>query len=218
MSEIREALGDDSAIPVSSAPCTASVTPSARRRRWIAAPGHRPASQPSRAAHEFHRTRSGSRGAPAARARGTRADAHGRGRVRQDPPGAGSGGASARSISGRRLGGRLSPLADPSLVTQAVASVLEFERDRSGRSRRAVGTIVRNRQILLILDNCEHLIAACAQLVDALLRAADRAVHPGDEPRGAGHHRRNRVARSVALASGTFRRRPPSRRCCGTTQ
>jgi len=65
----------------------------------------------------------------------------------------------------------LAPLADPALVTQTVASVLEV-REQSGR---ALGDVLaeklRPRDLLLVLDNCEHLIAACAQLAETLLRA-----------------------------------------------
>jgi len=69
----------------------------------------------------------------------------------------------------------LAALADPGLVAQAVSSVLDV---RAGPSRPALDALlewVRNRQLLLILDNCEHLITACAQLVDAFLRGADGA-------------------------------------------
>jgi non-specific serine/threonine protein kinase len=38
----------------------------------------------------------------------------------------------------------------------------------------ALSGYLRSRQILLILDNCEHVITACAHFVDLLLRAADR--------------------------------------------
>jgi predicted ATPase len=64
----------------------------------------------------------------------------------------------------------LAALTDPSLVPQAVASALEI-REVVGRSLGA--TLVeqlRRRELLLILDNCEHLIAVCAQLADLLLQ------------------------------------------------
>ena len=47
---------------------------------------------------------------------------------------------------------------------------------------------LRNRQILLVLDNCEHLIATCAQLAEALLGAAVRLCILATS-RAAGHHR-----------------------------
>ncbi len=68
----------------------------------------------------------------------------------------------------------LSPLADPRLVTQAVASVFDIREGPNRPIQDALYGYLRNRQILLVIDNCEHLIAACAHFVDALLRAADR--------------------------------------------
>lgn len=65
----------------------------------------------------------------------------------------------------------LAPLADPALVPLAVAAALGV-REEPGQP--LVGTLtyhLRAKQLVLVLDNCEHLIAACAQLADALLRA-----------------------------------------------
>ena len=97
----------------------------------------------------------------------------------------------------------LAALSDPSLVTQTVASVLDVREGPNRPIYEALSDYVRNRQILLVLDNCEHLIAACAQLAEALLRAAPRLCYPGDEPRGTGHYRRNHLARPFSLSPGT---------------
>jgi predicted ATPase/DNA-binding CsgD family transcriptional regulator len=65
----------------------------------------------------------------------------------------------------------LSALADQALVAQAVASVLGV-REVSGRPLLAtLAEALRGKRLLLVLDNCEHLIEACAALADALLRA-----------------------------------------------
>ncbi|RPI82958.1 MAG: tetratricopeptide repeat protein, partial [Planctomycetaceae bacterium] len=64
----------------------------------------------------------------------------------------------------------LAPLADPALVGQTVAAVLGI-REAGGRP--VVETLVdelRHRQLLLIFDNCEHLVGACAVLANTLLR------------------------------------------------
>lgn len=64
----------------------------------------------------------------------------------------------------------LAPLADPALVVRALASVLNIA-DVPGRT--PLETLVdalRTKTLLLILDNCEHLIAECAQVADTLLR------------------------------------------------
>ena len=68
----------------------------------------------------------------------------------------------------------LAALSDASLVTQTVASVLDVREGPNRTIYEALSGYVRDRQILLVLDNCEHLIAACAQLAEALLRAAPR--------------------------------------------
>jgi predicted ATPase/class 3 adenylate cyclase len=65
----------------------------------------------------------------------------------------------------------LAPIGDPRLVTQAVASALGV-REEAGRSiRDALLQHVRDRTLLIVLDNCEHVIDACATLVRDLLQA-----------------------------------------------
>ncbi|MBI1742495.1 tetratricopeptide repeat protein [Candidatus Acetothermia bacterium] len=64
----------------------------------------------------------------------------------------------------------LAALSDPTLVPQAVATVLEV-REEAGRSMVVTLTDhLRLQQLVLVLDNCEHLIQACAQLAETLLR------------------------------------------------
>ncbi|HEY4846077.1 MAG TPA: tetratricopeptide repeat protein, partial [Candidatus Dormibacteraeota bacterium] len=68
----------------------------------------------------------------------------------------------------------LAPVTDPAAVGPTVAAALHIG-ERPGRP--AVDTIIaplRSRQLLLVLDNCEHLIAACADLADAVLHACPR--------------------------------------------
>ena len=67
---------------------------------------------------------------------------------------------------------RLDQLRDEALVAQAVAGALGLQ-DRAGFSPKAalVGYLA-GRQLLLVLDNCEHLVDAVAKLADLLLRAA----------------------------------------------
>src|SRR5918912_25551 len=65
----------------------------------------------------------------------------------------------------------LASLAEPSLVPQAVASTLGV-RERPGSSlNEALSDYLRTRKLLLILDNCEHLIEACAELAEAWLHS-----------------------------------------------
>jgi predicted ATPase/class 3 adenylate cyclase len=63
----------------------------------------------------------------------------------------------------------LAPLLDPDLVVTTVANVLGIRGDPA----RPVDTLVEaigGRSMLLLLDNCEHVIGTCAKLADALLR------------------------------------------------
>jgi predicted ATPase/DNA-binding SARP family transcriptional activator/DNA-binding CsgD family transcriptional regulator len=63
----------------------------------------------------------------------------------------------------------LAPLVEEALVPQAVARVVGV-REQPGRP--LTNTLVdhlRDKELLLILDNCEHLVDACARLVETLL-------------------------------------------------
>jgi predicted ATPase/DNA-binding CsgD family transcriptional regulator len=65
----------------------------------------------------------------------------------------------------------LAPLSDPDLVAVTVADVLGV---RCEPGRPALDTLVEavgGRSLLVLLDNCEHLIGACAKLADALLQS-----------------------------------------------
>jgi non-specific serine/threonine protein kinase len=65
----------------------------------------------------------------------------------------------------------LAALADPALVPQAVASAVGV-REEPGRPLLATLTdALKPQRLLLVLDNCEHLLEASARLADALLRA-----------------------------------------------
>jgi len=64
----------------------------------------------------------------------------------------------------------LGPVTDPAGVAPAVGAVLHIA-ERPGRSvLDNISASLRSRQLLIVLDNCEHLIAACADLADALIR------------------------------------------------
>ncbi|HXQ35301.1 MAG TPA: BTAD domain-containing putative transcriptional regulator, partial [Anaerolineales bacterium] len=63
----------------------------------------------------------------------------------------------------------LAPLIDEALVPQAVVQVLGIRESPDRPPIESLKNFLREKQLLLILDNCEHLIAACAQLVHHLL-------------------------------------------------
>ncbi|PRY43260.1 putative ATPase [Geodermatophilus tzadiensis] len=68
----------------------------------------------------------------------------------------------------------LTPVSDPSSVVERVAAALDV-RDVSGSWLPArVAEVVGNRQVLLVLDNCEQVRDAAAVLVDTLLAACPR--------------------------------------------
>jgi predicted ATPase len=64
----------------------------------------------------------------------------------------------------------LTPLADPSLVPQGVASTLGVSEQPGRSPTDALSDYLGSKNALLVLDNCEHLIEACAELAEALLR------------------------------------------------
>jgi hypothetical protein len=64
----------------------------------------------------------------------------------------------------------LAPLADPFLVAVTVANVLGVRQEPGRPVLDTVVDVVGGRSLLVVLDNCEHLIGACAKLADALLR------------------------------------------------
>lgn len=68
----------------------------------------------------------------------------------------------------------LAPVSDPALVPQTLAAALGL-REESGQSPlELLVEYLRSKQLLLILDNCEHLVDACAQLADRLLHASQQ--------------------------------------------
>ncbi len=84
----------------------------------------------------------------------------------------------ARLADGYRDGVRfvdLTSLSDPALVLHEVASVLQL-MGLSFRSESDLVAAVRDRQMLLVLDNCEHLAEVVARLAEHILAAAP-AVH-----------------------------------------
>jgi len=82
----------------------------------------------------------------------------------------------ARRVASRYQDGvrmvELGSLADPDLLPHSVAFAMGLA-DRAGHSiTQTLTDYLRHRQLLLILDNCEHLVDAAARLADSLLRAA----------------------------------------------
>ena len=66
----------------------------------------------------------------------------------------------------------LAPLADPALVPQVVATTFGLKEQAGQPLMDMLLHHLRARRLLLVLDNCEHLIQACAELAEVLLRAS----------------------------------------------
>ena len=69
----------------------------------------------------------------------------------------------------------LASLSDPDLVPSAVAGVLGLKLGSSTISLEAVARAIAEKKLLLVLDNCEHVIDAAAILAEALVRLCPRA-------------------------------------------
>jgi predicted ATPase/DNA-binding XRE family transcriptional regulator len=65
----------------------------------------------------------------------------------------------------------LAALSDPALVPQAIANVLGLRESLNQPLIEILSSYLLAHRSLLVLDNCEHLIAACAQLTETLLHA-----------------------------------------------
>ncbi|HSB90311.1 MAG TPA: tetratricopeptide repeat protein [Anaerolineales bacterium] len=80
----------------------------------------------------------------------------------------------------------LAPLADASLLPQAVASAIGLREQSTRPIAQALADTVRSKRALLVLDNCEHLVSDCAALVAELLRASSevRFLTTSTEPIG----------------------------------
>jgi predicted ATPase/DNA-binding CsgD family transcriptional regulator len=62
-------------------------------------------------------------------------------------------------------------LSESALVTQSVAQALDLREASRESLLETLTNYLKAKRLLLVLDNCEHLLAACRELVDALLRA-----------------------------------------------
>ena len=70
----------------------------------------------------------------------------------------------------------LAPVRDPAGVDDAVAAVFSVSARGGHSTRQALVEFLRGKQLLLVLDNCEHLIEGAAALAGALARSCERLV------------------------------------------
>jgi predicted ATPase/DNA-binding winged helix-turn-helix (wHTH) protein len=69
----------------------------------------------------------------------------------------------------------LASLSDPALVPSMVASVLGLSLGGDEISAEAVARAIAEEKILLVLDNCEHVIGVAASLVETIVRTCPNA-------------------------------------------
>ena len=98
----------------------------------------------------------------------------------------------------------LAPLQDGDLAAAATASVLGIREDPGRPITETLVDAVGDRSLLVLLDNCEHLIDACAKLADALLRGCPNIVllTTSREPLGIDGEQVYRVPSMVTPAEG----------------
>ena len=134
----------------------------------------------------------------------------------------GAGGATGAFPDGVWLA-ELGGLADPDLVPQAIAAAVGVDLDPDAPPADALADALAARRLLLVLDNCEHLVDACAALTEALLDACPgvRLLATSREPLGAPARRSSGCHpwRSRRPAAVRRRRRsaPPARCACSST-
>jgi len=68
----------------------------------------------------------------------------------------------------------LAPLNDPQLVTSIIADVLGISLSATTGALDTLTSALKTKQLLLIIDNCEHVIAEAARIAEALMRSCPR--------------------------------------------
>jgi len=66
------------------------------------------------------------------------------------------------------------PISDPSLVMQTIASAFDIREVHGTLLKNLVHDYLREKHLLLILDNCEHLVEASARVADEILHVAPK--------------------------------------------
>jgi predicted ATPase/DNA-binding winged helix-turn-helix (wHTH) protein len=68
----------------------------------------------------------------------------------------------------------LAPLSDAQLVTSIIGDVLGVSLSAPTAAIETLASALKNKQLLLIIDNCEHVIAEAARVAEALIRNCPR--------------------------------------------
>ena len=95
----------------------------------------------------------------------------------------------------------LDSVRDPLLVTQAVFGALGVHDLSSGLSLSSLADYLAGKRLLLVLDNCEHLLDACAVLAGTLHRRLPGPARAGHQPAGSRRRRRGPDGRAAHVAA-----------------
>ncbi len=68
----------------------------------------------------------------------------------------------------------LSAVAEPEQVAAAVLASMELRRDPRAPDQEVVARVLRDRDVVIVLDNCEHVIDAAAKLADLVVRTCEK--------------------------------------------
>ena len=106
----------------------------------------------------------------------------------------------ARQVAARFADGawlaELAPVQDEAQVAAVVAAALGVREQPGVPAAEAVARVLARQQVLLVLDNCEHVIGAAAELCAGLLAACDdaRVLATSREPLASAGEARYRLA------------------------
>ena len=84
----------------------------------------------------------------------------------------------------------LAAVTDPAAVPDAVAAVLGITQQPGKSVSESVAAALEGRVRLLVFDNCEHVLDAAADLIEAILAQSATVRSRGHQPRRAGGRRR----------------------------
>ena len=127
-------------------------------------------------------------------------------------------GAVARQVAGRFADGAwlagLAAVRDPAQVAAVAAAALGIPEQPGVPAAGTLARALAGQQLLLVLDNCEHVIEAAAQLCAGLLAACDdvRVLATSREPLAVAGETRYRLGPLTLPGPGAGRMRPGPRR------
>lgn len=68
----------------------------------------------------------------------------------------------------------LAPLSDPAFITTTIARTLGINEHPGQESEMSLINYLKYKELLIIMDNCEHLIGACAEIAEKILQSCPK--------------------------------------------